>query len=141
MTDRSLLACARPLSRQQGASALPLPCRGSFAPASVDAPSDALLTRRTRFLTAAMAFLIAFSVVSSSFTVAGDFHHHHTGDGCTVCAEMAGCLHMARVGATLVASATVLVIVRALVCPLILGEERGRHACSTLVHLKVQLND
>ena len=94
-----------------------------------------------RALAVALAFVIAFSVVASSFTVAGDFHHHHTGEGCAACAQIAGCLHMARVGATLAAVSTALAIGQALPCPSALGEEHRRRTCSALVHLKVQLND
>lgn len=137
MIDSSSCACALSPLGWQGDGAFRSPCKGIIASAA----DDTLSSGRTRIIAALMALVIAFSVSVSSFTVAGDLHHHHTGDGCVVCAQISGCLHMARVGATLVADAAALVIVRALTCPLILGEERGRHACSTLVHLKVQLND
>lgn len=101
-----------------------------------DLPSPA-----SRFIALLLALILGFSVAASSFTVAEDFHHHCTGDGCTVCAQMAGCLHIARGGVTLAAVAALIAVLRILYTPSALGDEHGRFSLTTLVALGVQLND
>lgn len=88
-----------------------------------------------------LVLVLAYSVAAASFTVAEDFRHHCTGDGCAVCAQMAGCLHIARGGVTLAGVATLLAIFRVLAASPTMGDERGRFRLTTLVALGVQLND
>lgn len=94
-----------------------------------------------RAVALALAIALAVSVVLSSFTIAADYHHECTGDGCVVCAEMTGCLHIARVGTTLAGLGALALACLLSAAPRVLGEEHARYFLSTLVHLKVQLND
>lgn len=94
-----------------------------------------------RAIALALALALAVSVVLSSFTIAADYHHECTGDGCVVCAEMSGCLHIARVGTTLAGLGALALACILFAAPRVLGEEHARFSLSTLVRLKVQLND
>lgn len=88
-----------------------------------------------------LSVLLALAVVLSSSTVAEDLHHQCTGDGCVVCAQISACLHMARDGATLAGAVAAPDPLTLSAAPLVLGEERVRLSLTTLVALKVQLND
>ena len=88
-----------------------------------------------------LSVLLALAVVLSSSTVAEDLHHRCTGDGCVVCAQISACLHLARDGATLAGAIATPGVLTLSAAPLVLGEERVCLSLTTLVALKVQLND
>lgn len=88
-----------------------------------------------------LSVLLALAVVLSSSTVAEDLHHQCTGDGCVVCAQISACLHMARDGATLAGAVAAPDPLTLSSAPLVFGAERVRLSLTTLVALKVQLND
>lgn len=115
---------------------------GSYSAVPVSRSDDDLARHPVRRIAAlAIAILLAASVVLSSFTVAGDLHHDCTGDGCVVCAQMSGCLRIARVGSTLAGLGLLALALRILCAERSVGEERPRCSLTTLVAQMVQLND
>lgn len=135
---------AAPRIRETGAAAvdsLSLTCAGvpgaDSAPDRVQGPSPWSSRSAAIFL----SILLALAVVLSSLTVAEDFHHRCTGDGCVVCAQISACLHLARDGATLAGAIATPGVLTLSAAPLVLGEERVCLSLTTLVALKVQLND
>ena len=100
-----------------------------------------LPSRPRRALLALMAFLLAFSVACSGLAVAHELHHDCTGVGCAGCAQIALGLHIGRAGTTLAVAALALALARRARTIRVLGEERSSDRLTTLVALKVQLND
>ena len=124
------------LEGADGGSGLCAAVAGAGAERRDDMPGPAA---RALALAVALALLIAFA--ASSFTVAEDLHHDCTGDGCAVCAQMAGCLHIARGGATLATGAIVLAAALLRGALAVIGRVRPRLRTTALVAQKVQLND
>lgn len=89
----------------------------------------------------ACALALAFAFACSAFTVAEDFHHDCTGDGCAVCAQIAGCLHIARGGIALAGIGTLAAILSVRWAPFVAGPERRAFDLSDLFTLKARLND
>ena len=138
---------AAPRIRVMGAAAvdsLSLTCAGvpgaDSAPDRVQGPSP-WSSRPAAMPAIILSVLLALAVVLSSLTVAEDFHHRCTGDGCVVCAQISACLHLARDGATLAGAIATPGVLTLSAAPLVLGEERVCLSLTTLVALKVQLND
>ena len=110
--------------------------------AAVDtAKTPAVPARGPRIIIACLTLLVALMFAASSAAVAHELHHDCTGDGCAVCAEMAGNLHVARGGLALPAAPATPAAAALLGALLVIGAERVRFSLTTLVALKVQLND
>lgn len=88
-----------------------------------------------------LALVLAFICATSSMALAHDLHHDCAGEGCAVCAEMAAGLHLSHDGFSLSSAPTALAVAMPTCALLVLGAVRRRLWLTTLVFLKVQLND
>ena len=74
-------------------------------------------------------------------TTAHELHHDCTGAGCTICAELAGNLSIARGGDTVPVGATSFITLLLISALAVIGTERSSYAPVTLLSLRVRLDD
>ena len=98
-------------------------------------------TRLPQAVAVLVALVFAITFAASSASISQELHHDCTGDGCAVCAEMAGGMHLARVGFSLPGAPAALAALMPLPAFPVLGALSRRMNLTTLVSLKVQLND
>ena len=102
---------------------------------------DSMPPVRTRLLALAVALTLFVATVFSPVAAAHELHHDCTGTGCTVCAELAGNLSLARGGGTAPAVVGILVTLLLISALAAIGTERSSYAAVNLVSLKVRLDD
>lgn len=122
---------------------LALPARREKRRAFVrgERPADAAGATSGKLVSIVLALVLALTCATSSVVLAHELHHDCTGEGCAVCAEMAVGLRLSRAGFSLASAPAALA---AALLPFIcaaLGSVRRRARLTTLVFLKVQLND
>ena len=96
---------------------------------------------RTRLLALAVALALFVATAFSPIAAAHELHHDCTGTGCTVCAELAGNLSLARGGGTAPAVVGVLITLLLISALAAIGTERSSYAPVNLISLKVRLDD
>lgn len=88
-----------------------------------------------------LAVVLAFTCATSAAVLAHELHHDCTGEGCAVCAEIAVGLRLSRAGFSLASAPAALAAALSPFICAALGAVRRRARLTTLVFLKVQLND
>ena len=92
-------------------------------------------TRLQKAVAVLVALVFAITFAASSASISQELHHDCTGDGC------AGGMHLARVGFSLPGAPAALAAPMPLPAFPVLGALSRRMNLTTLVSLKVQLND
>lgn len=122
---------------------LVLPARREKRRASAcgERPASAGGATSGKLVSIVLALVLAFTCATSSVVLAHELHHDCAGEGCAVCAEMAIGLRLSRAGFSLAsAPAALAAALLSFICAA-LGAVRRRARLTTLVFLKVQLND
>lgn len=130
-------------SRNDNRLLLALPARREKRRASAcgERPAAVDSAAASRLVSLVLALVLAFICATSSMALAHDLHHDCAGEGCAVCAEMAAGLHLSHDGFSLSSAPAVLAVAMPTCALLVLGAVRRRLRLTTLVFLKVQLND
>lgn len=102
---------------------------------------DSMPPVRTRIVALLLALALFAATVFSPIAAAHELHHDCSGTGCTVCAELAGNLSLARGGGTVPAAAGTLITLLLISALAAIGAERSSYAPVTLISLKVRLDD
>lgn len=102
---------------------------------------DSMPPVRTRLLALALVFALLAVTILSPIATAHELHHDCTGAGCTICAELAGNLSIARGGDTVPVGATSFITLLLISALAIIGTERSSYAPVTLLSLRVRLDD
>ena len=88
-----------------------------------------------------LAVVLAFTFAASPVALARELHHDCAGEGCAVCAEMAIGMHLSRDGISPASAPAIFAAAVPLLMFVALDAVRRRTRLTTLVFLKVQLND
>lgn len=102
---------------------------------------DSMPPVRTRLLALALVFALLVATILSPIAAAHELHHDCTGTGCTICAELAGNLSIARGGGTVPAGAASFIALLLISALAVIGTERSSYAPVTLLSLRVRLDD